>query len=115
METAINYPVLNDYWNNIKNWSIEMKKALLSRLNASVKTNEANEKAESWKVVFGIMKDDNFPTAAEIDEFMKDEDKDIPQFRNPIKSLSPLQPQSSEMCFFLSRQTFCHVRADMCA
>ena len=37
METAINNPsVLESYWNEIKNWSDEMKLTLISKLSSSM-------------------------------------------------------------------------------
>lgn len=82
MDTAtINTPVFNDYWNVIKNWSNEMKAALISRLNESMKGNIEKENLKSWDRYFGSMKDNPYyPSAKELDEYLKDDDKNIEQF-----------------------------------
>lgn len=80
METAINNPsVLESYWNEIKNWSDEMKLTLISKLSSSMekkKKKVSKAKTDSWDGVFGIMKDDYFPSAKELEEIMSDTDKD---------------------------------------
>lgn len=80
METAINNPsVLESYWNEIKNWSDEMKLTLISKLSSSMvkkKEKVSKAKTDSWDGVFGIMKDDYFPSAKELEEIMSDTDKD---------------------------------------
>lgn len=61
METAINNPsVLESYWNEIKNWSDEMKLTLIPKLSSSMvkkKKKVSKAKTDSWDGVFGIMKD----------------------------------------------------------
>ena len=80
METAINNPsVLESYWNEIKNWSDEMKLTLISKLSSSMEKKKKKvfkAKTDSWDGVFGIMKDDYFPSAKELEEIMSDTDKD---------------------------------------
>lgn len=78
--TVVNSPVFNDYWNVIKNWSDEMKAALVAKITESMRNNVLKKNEKSWERYFGIMKDDNFPSASEIDDFMDDEDKDIEKF-----------------------------------
>lgn len=80
METAINNPsVLESYWNEIKNWSDEMKLTLISKLSSSMvkkKKKVSKAKTDSWDGIFGSMKDDYFPSAKELEEIMSDTDKD---------------------------------------
>ncbi len=78
--TVVNSPVFNNYWNVIQNWSDEMKAALVARIAESKRDNILKKNEKSWEKYFGIMKDDNFPSAAEIDDFMDDRDEDIEKF-----------------------------------
>lgn len=81
METAINNPsVLDSYWSEIKNWSDEMKIALISKLSNSMIRKKKKTKGKTLGDFFGIMKEDNFPTAKELHEMMEDEDKDYEKF-----------------------------------
>lgn len=70
---------MKSYWNEIKNWSDEMKLTLISKLSSSMvkkKKKVSKAKTDSWDGVFGIMKDDYFPSAKELEKIMSDTDKD---------------------------------------
>lgn len=56
-----------------------MKLTLISKLSSSMvrkKKKVSKAKTDSWDGVFGIMKDDYFPSAKELEEIMSDTDKD---------------------------------------
>lgn len=75
--TVANSPVFNDYWNVIKNWSDEMKAALMAKLMESFQKSKEKENLKSWDRFFGSMKyDPYYPSARELEEYVKDKDKD---------------------------------------
>lgn len=82
MISAYNSPVFNDYWNVIKDWSKEWKDALVAKINdseRSISREESNLK--SWNNIFGSLKDNMpYPSGSELNEVMKDKDKDYLQF-----------------------------------
>lgn len=83
MNTAtVNSPVFNDCWNVIKDWSNDMKLALISKLSSSMIMPRKKSKEKTLEDFFGIMKDEPyFPTAEELHEIVKDDGgEDIEKF-----------------------------------
>lgn len=79
--TVVNSPVFNDYWNVIKNWSDEMKIALISKISTSMIHSAHKTKAKTLGDFFGSMKDDPYyPSAKDLKEIVRDEDEDITKF-----------------------------------
>lgn len=82
MNTRIaNSPTFNNYWNVIKDWSDEMKEALITKLTDSVKNEAKTNNLKSWDKYFGSMSSDpHYPSSEEIDDLNKDINEDIEKF-----------------------------------
>lgn len=81
MDTAaINNPVLNGYWNVIKDWSNDMKIALISKISASMVYPAKRSEGKTLGDFFGTMKDDNFPSAKELRDVMSDDIEDVSKY-----------------------------------
>lgn len=81
MEATIYNPsMLDNYWNVIKDWSDNMKIALISKLKASMAAKSETSTHSSWASLYGIMSKDSFPTADEIREVLEDKDKELDRF-----------------------------------
>lgn len=79
--TVVNSPVFNDYWNMIKNWSDEMKIALISKISTSMVRPAKKANNKTLGDFFGVLKDNPYyPTAKELEAIMMDEEEDINKF-----------------------------------
>lgn len=78
--TAINIPELNNYWKVIRNWNDTMKIALISKISASMVKPKKRVSQKTLGDFFGVLKNEDFPSAKQIREVMKEDPQDIKDF-----------------------------------